>query len=105
MTHPLVAAVRAGLHEAADPVRAPQMQAYMKSAMPYLGIQTAPREAACREVFARYALADAETWRDTVLSLWRTARFREERYAAISLSGARAYAAKEAPHPAAADAA
>lgn len=30
--------VRAGLRAAADPVRAPQMQAYMKSTMPYLGV-------------------------------------------------------------------
>ena len=34
----LVERVRTGLRAAADPTRAPQMQAYMKSAMPYLGV-------------------------------------------------------------------
>ena len=32
----LVAMIRTSLRDNADPVRAPQMQAYMKSAMPYL---------------------------------------------------------------------
>ena len=32
------AAIRAELRGAADPARAPQMQAYMKSTMPYLGV-------------------------------------------------------------------
>ncbi|MHB8294639.1 MAG: DNA alkylation repair protein [Acidimicrobiales bacterium] len=34
----LVAAVKDGLAAVADPVRAPKMQAYMKSDMPYLGV-------------------------------------------------------------------
>ncbi|PKN81064.1 MAG: hypothetical protein CVU47_08265 [Chloroflexi bacterium HGW-Chloroflexi-9] len=36
----LIEAVRDGLRAAADPAKAPQMQAYMKSAMPYYGVQT-----------------------------------------------------------------
>lgn len=63
------------------------MQAYMKSEMPYLGVQTPALRAACREAFARVPLGDASIWRETVLALWRNARYREERYAAIELTG------------------
>jgi 3-methyladenine DNA glycosylase AlkD len=63
------------------------MQAYMKSEMPYLGV-TAPKvRGVCREVFASYVFLDAATWRSDVLALWRGAKHREERYAAISLGG------------------
>ena len=44
MTHRLVVEVRAALKKAADPAKATQMQAYMKSAMPYRGV-SAPAEA------------------------------------------------------------
>lgn len=65
------------------------MQAYMKSAMPFLGVSAPVHRTVCREVFARYAFADAESWRRDVLAMWHEARFREERYAAIALSGHR----------------
>ena len=55
---PLVAAVRAGL--AAPPTRTgPAMQAYMKSAMPYYGVPSAPC-ARSREVLAAHPLPDRE---------------------------------------------
>lgn len=38
-------------------------------------------------------MASAEAWRATALALWRDATYREERYAAIALVGARRYAA------------
>ena len=66
------------------------MQAYMKSAMPYRGVPTPALRALCREVFAA-RLATFPAWRDTVLALWRDATHREERYAAIELSGHRFY--------------
>ena len=66
------------------------MQAYMKSAMPYLGVPAGALRAVSRAVFADLPLPDAATWRGLVLELWRNARFREERYAAIELTGHRA---------------
>jgi 3-methyladenine DNA glycosylase AlkD len=36
-------------------------------------------------------IAREAVWQATVLALWRSARFREERYAAIALTGERAY--------------
>ena len=67
------------------------MQAYMKSEMPYLGIQAVPFRKAVKAVLAKYPLASFEDWRNSVLELWRKARYREERYAAIELAGYRAY--------------
>ena len=63
------------------------MQAYMKSEMPYLGVQAGPLRKASKAVIAAHQLESSEDWRDTVLELWRKARYREERYAAIELAG------------------
>ncbi|MFJ2030917.1 DNA alkylation repair protein [Streptosporangium sp. NPDC087985] len=84
-------AVRLALTEVADPGKAPTMQAYMKSDMPFLGVQAAPRRTALRRVFAEQPIENAPEWRRTVLSLWRDAEYREERYAAIELTGFRLY--------------
>lgn len=86
----LVDTLRAKLTEAADPARAPGMQAYMKSAMSYLGVSTVPMRQVCKTVFAGLAWPDVAAWRKDVLAIWRGARFREERYAAIELTGVRA---------------
>ncbi|GAB2913414.1 DNA alkylation repair protein [Nonomuraea fastidiosa] len=80
-------AVRLALQDAADPGKAEAMRAYMKSDMPFLGVQAVPRRAALRRVFAEHRLESAPEWRRAVLSLWREAEYREERYAAIELSG------------------
>jgi 3-methyladenine DNA glycosylase AlkD len=61
------------------------MQAYMKSALPFYGVQKPARDRILKEVFADHPLTSFDDWRDTVLGLWRSARFREERYAAIAL--------------------
>jgi len=89
----LVRAIRAALAAAADPAKAPGMQAYMKSAMPYLGVPKPVRALALRPVLAGRTLPDPASWTATVLALWRDAAYREERYAAIDLTGHRAYRA------------
>jgi 3-methyladenine DNA glycosylase AlkD len=83
----LIAAVRAGLAARADPSRADGMRAYMKSEMPYLGVMTTPMSEMHREVFSAYPMSSFEEWRDTILALWTEARFREERYSALALTG------------------
>ncbi|WP_410616775.1 DNA alkylation repair protein [Amycolatopsis sp. lyj-109] len=87
----LVKAIRAGLAELADPAKAPAMQAYMKSAMPFRGVAKPQRSTLLKRVLADHTLPDRVTFSATVLKMWRTAEFREERYAAIDLSGYRAY--------------
>jgi 3-methyladenine DNA glycosylase AlkD len=87
----LVDAVRKGLAARADPAKAPQMQAYMKSPLPYRGVPTPTLRIICREAFCFPRLATFAAWRATVLELWRGAAYREERYAAIELCGHRFY--------------
>jgi 3-methyladenine DNA glycosylase AlkD len=77
--------MRAALAAAADPERAPRLQAYMKSEMPYRGIAAPDIRAISRRIFAEHPLSSCAEWRSAVLDLWRDARFREERYAAIEL--------------------
>ncbi len=77
--------MRSALAAAADPERAPRMQAYMKSAMPYRGITSADMRTITKRVLAEHPLESCQQWRAAVLELWREARFREERYAAIGL--------------------
>jgi 3-methyladenine DNA glycosylase AlkD len=45
--------------------------------------------AICRRVFAAHPVERAPAWRRDVLAIWRGAKFREERYAAIELTGDR----------------
>jgi 3-methyladenine DNA glycosylase AlkD len=87
----LISAVRTGLAELADPVRAPAMQAYMKSALPFRGVPKPQRSVLMKGVMSAHPLPDRVTFTATVGRLWRDAEFREERYAAIDLSGHRAY--------------
>jgi 3-methyladenine DNA glycosylase AlkD len=89
----LIAAIRRELRVHADPAKAPAMQAYMKSAMPYYGVNSSEQTAIWRRVFRDHVVRDEAAWQATVLDLWRSARFREERYAAIALTGDRAYRA------------
>lgn len=90
MSDLLLDRLRAALGAVAEPERAPAMQAYMKSAMPYLGVPTAPRTAVSKALFRDLTWPDAATWQSDVLGLWRGAIFREERYCAIDLTGVRA---------------
>jgi 3-methyladenine DNA glycosylase AlkD len=83
--------LRAELIRARNPEQAAPMQAYMKSAMPYLGIQTPELRGICKRVFEEHPIETAGLWRDTCLQIWREAQFREERYAAIGLTGFRLY--------------
>ena len=87
----LAGAVRSALRRVADPAKAAPMQAYAKSAMPYLGVTAVPIRRVCREVFADVDFPTAAAWRRAVLGLWRGARFREERYCAIELTGVRRF--------------
>ncbi len=89
----LVAAMRRALEERADAERAPQMQRYMKSEMPYHGVPSPAVKASCREVFAEHPLADYSAWRDTVLAMFRDASHREAWYCAVALAEYRKYRA------------
>jgi 3-methyladenine DNA glycosylase AlkD len=86
----LVDDVRAALAAVADPVRATAMQAYMKSAMPFRGAPKPVQVAALRPALAAHPVTDRATWEATVRELYDGAAYREERYAALAVLGARA---------------
>ncbi len=82
--------LRAELARVAEPGRAAGMQAYMKSSMPYHGTPSSKMRAVARKAFKDVVLDDSKQWQREVLDIWRGARFREERYCAIELTGVRA---------------
>lgn len=85
----LVAAVRGGLRELADPERAAGAQAYMKSSLPCLGVRVPDVRRIAAGAAREFPPASAGQLRATVLELWRSSTFREERYAAIDLTAHR----------------
>lgn len=82
----VLSAVRRALRERADPVRGAGAQAYMKSAMPCLGVRVPEVRRIAAEAASGTPFASAGQLRATVLELWRNAAAREERYAAIDLT-------------------
>jgi 3-methyladenine DNA glycosylase AlkD len=80
----IVQTARAGLAARADPAAAPGMQAYMKSAMPFLGVPVPVRGTLLREL--RPLLVDRTAVRAAAEELWNGARAREERYVATALA-------------------
>jgi 3-methyladenine DNA glycosylase AlkD len=89
----LVDDVRARLRAAGDPAKAPAMQAYMKSALPYHGVASPQARVVFREVLAAHPLPDRQSWLATALTLWDEATHREEWYAALAVVRASRYAA------------
>ena len=82
----MIEQLRRRMKVAADPLKAAGMQAYMKSTMPYHGVNMPQLRAISREVFDGSSMSCLE-WSETILELWRDARYREERYAAMFLLG------------------
>jgi 3-methyladenine DNA glycosylase AlkD len=81
----LIDGLRHTLAAHANVAQAGPMQAYMKSALPFHGVQTPLRRQLVAQVAALHTLPDAAALADTLLALWRTATHREERYAALDL--------------------
>jgi 3-methyladenine DNA glycosylase AlkD len=94
----LLPALRREFRCAADSRRAPQMQKYMKSAMPYHGVPVPMARKICKKFFAELNFVSCEDWHKKVLQLWRGARYREERYAAIALTGVKRAAPFQVPN-------
>lgn len=83
----LVRDIRQALQAAADPAKAPGMQAYMKSELPFLGVQRQAMTRALKPVLGREVTR--EEWLAAATLLWDDAHYREERYAALALLRAR----------------
>ncbi len=91
MASDLIREIRDALAENANSDKAEGMRAYMKSEMPYRGVQKPVRRKALRQIFRSHPISEQSDWRETVLELWRDAKYREERYAALDLAGLSQY--------------
>ncbi len=91
MTSDLIREVRHALAESGNPDKAAGMRAYMKSEIPFRGVQKPIRVKLLGQIFKSHTISEQSDWRETVLELWRDAEYREERYAALDLAGARQY--------------
>jgi 3-methyladenine DNA glycosylase AlkD len=85
-TRAMVAHVQGRLKEHADPVKALEMAAYMKTDMPFYGVQKPDREPIIKELKANFAPASQADYEAAVLALWRL-KHREEKYMAINYAG------------------
>ena len=76
---------RAALTEAGDPEKAGPMQAYLKTDMPFYGVQKAGRTPILRHLAKEFPPRDRKEYEDLVLALW-TLPHREEKYLALGLA-------------------
>lgn len=87
MNNQLLLQLRQHLIIAAIPEKAPGMQKYMKSSMPYIGVPMPTLRKICKALFSSYEPSHFSSWQSDVLTIWNQALYREERYAAIFLTG------------------
>ncbi len=93
----MIEAARQGLARLADPTVAAGMQAYMRSEMPFRGVQKPQRTQLLRQLVTDHPIDARAEWEQTVRVLWEEARYREERYLALGLTGHRSYAQWQRP--------
>lgn len=92
-TSDIADAIRTELLPLADPDRAPGQQAYMKSALPFLGIPV-PQVRKVAKSHIR-GMRDGDALRAAANDLWRNATHREHWYAAMTILGSRACRSEE----------
>lgn len=90
-TEELLGAIRSTLAAHSDPERAPAMQAYMKSELPYLGIAKPRLRMLLRAPLNDIRLDSRTQWETAIRRLWDEATHREQWYAALGLARHRYY--------------
>jgi 3-methyladenine DNA glycosylase AlkD len=88
---------RRELAAAGDPGRAPAMQEYMKSDIPFYGVPLPDVRRICRPIFAAHPIESTRAFDDTVERLFVGATHREERYAAVELAKQPLYRTYQTP--------
>ena len=81
----MVKFVRTQLRALADPAKAKPMAAYMKTDMPFYGVQKPDRVPIQRELFTRFPLKTRAQYAAAIEALWSQPH-REEKYCAIHLA-------------------
>ena len=77
--------------------RAAQMKAYMKSIMDFAGVPMPVMRLISAELAKKHPPPSSSAWEAATLSIWRQARFREERYFCETWTGLRAAKAWQTP--------
>lgn len=85
LSTPIRTTITQELQTLANPERATQQQAYMKSTMPYAGLTAPTLRSMSKAVFKAHPIEDENAWQSTIEDLWRNAEVREMRYCAIDL--------------------
>jgi 3-methyladenine DNA glycosylase AlkD len=77
--------VQSELKALADPAKAVDMQAYMKTDMPFYGVQKPARSLILRQLVHEFPPADRDGYQALVLGLWNLPH-REEKYLALGVA-------------------
>ncbi len=83
--NPLADFVTSGLAARADAEKAVAMAAYMKTTMPFYGVQADERRRVLRKARRVSPIESADAYRRTVIALWERPH-REEKYCAVDLA-------------------
>lgn len=78
-------AISVSLAEQGSPTRAKQMAAYMKTDMPFYGVQAGARDKILRAVLPQIQVASHQDYKRLVLTLWNRPH-REEKYIAVRIA-------------------
>jgi len=85
MAHFLTTTIRQGLAAMANPDKAFFMRKYMKSEMPYRGVQTAEQRKIFTAALKQHPVQSMEEYEQVIRELWQ-AEYREERYGAYFIA-------------------
>ena len=83
--HPLIKAYREEFKKNSCKDYAVGAQKYMKSEMPYYGVSSPKKKKIDSKLKKEYKLESFDEWFSVVSGLWDGAKFREERYAAMTI--------------------
>ncbi len=83
MPHPITEIIRSGLREAGNEEFAVNMQAYMKSSLPFHGVKSKEQAAISKPLFREHPIREFDEYKTVIEELW-SSEYREEKYAAIA---------------------
>ena len=82
---PIIKYIKNELMRNGDRVKAPQMQAYMKTEQPFYGVQSKLRKQIFRDAIKKHPITSREEWEKVILELWNGTH-REEMYQALEVA-------------------
>ena len=83
--HPIITAIREDLRKAANPQKAREMQAYMKTDQPFYGVPAPERRRLFRAATKKHPITSRREYDQVILELWQGTH-REEMYQALEVA-------------------